>query len=227
MRRGSLMVLSLLVCVSAAPQLRAQAPRPLVTVAATSSEIIVDYGPITLSHHASHDGPSLPAGVFAMPASGWLRGFQLELLDAAGRRLPQRMLHHLNLIAAKKRDLFTHEMLRIAAVGPETKAVTLPRFLGFEARRGDTLAVELMLHPDDGASTDSVTVRLRLQFTPRSSWLGAISLYPFSAAIGVRGAPNVFDLPPGRSEYYWEGSPAIAGRILGLGGHLHRYGVLL
>jgi hypothetical protein len=36
-----------------------------------------------------------------------------------------------------------------------------------------------------------------------------------------------FDLPAGHSERYWEGSPAIAGRILGISGHLHRYGVAL
>jgi hypothetical protein len=33
-----------------------------------------------------------------------------------------------------------------------------------------------------------------------------------------------FDLPPGRSELTWEGSPAVDVRILGLGGHIHRYG---
>src|SRR5438270_623839 len=38
---------------------------------------------------------------------------------------------------------------------------------------------------------------------------------------------KAFDLPPGRTERFWEGSPAIPGTILGLGGHLHDYGVSL
>jgi len=38
---------------------------------------------------------------------------------------------------------------------------------------------------------------------------------------------KAFDLPPGRTERSWEGSPSISGTILGLGGHLHDYGVRL
>src|SRR2546430_6168445 len=38
---------------------------------------------------------------------------------------------------------------------------------------------------------------------------------------------KAFDLPPGRTERFWEGSPAIPGTILGLGGHMHDYGVSL
>jgi hypothetical protein len=36
-----------------------------------------------------------------------------------------------------------------------------------------------------------------------------------------------WDLPPGRSERSWEGTPAVGGRILGVGGHLHRFGTEL
>jgi hypothetical protein len=41
------------------------------------------------------------------------------------------------------------------------------------------------------------------------------------------GGFHSYDLPPGRSERSWEGRPAVGGRILALGGHLHRYGVSL
>src|SRR5207247_958212 len=33
-----------------------------------------------------------------------------------------------------------------------------------------------------------------------------------------------FTLPPGRSSRFYEGSPAVPGRIVGLGGHMHDYG---
>src|SRR5207253_8133144 len=33
-----------------------------------------------------------------------------------------------------------------------------------------------------------------------------------------------FTLPPGRSSRTYEGSPAVAGTIVGLGGHMHDYG---
>src|SRR5690606_38333091 len=38
---------------------------------------------------------------------------------------------------------------------------------------------------------------------------------------------HAYDLPPGKSQKSWEGRPAISGRLLGVGGHLHDYGVLL
>jgi hypothetical protein len=72
-----------------------------------------------------------------------------------------------------------------------------------------------------------VRVRVRIAFVRATARLGALGVYPISVAIGPHERPNVFDLPPGRSEHYWEGSPAVAARILGLSGHLHRYGVAL
>jgi hypothetical protein len=41
------------------------------------------------------------------------------------------------------------------------------------------------------------------------------------------GETHAYDLPPGYSEKSWEGRPAVAGRILGVGGHLHQYGLAL
>jgi hypothetical protein len=36
--------------------------------------------------------------------------------------------------------------------------------------------------------------------------------------------PHSYDLPPGHSYKSWQASPAVAGRILEIGGHLHKYG---
>ncbi|HEX6558467.1 MAG TPA: hypothetical protein VF021_03375, partial [Longimicrobiales bacterium] len=38
---------------------------------------------------------------------------------------------------------------------------------------------------------------------------------------------HAYALPAGKSSKSWQGSPAIPGRILGLGGHLHKYGTAL
>jgi len=39
------------------------------------------------------------------------------------------------------------------------------------------------------------------------------------------GGSKAFDLPPGRTEHSFDASPAVAGTIVGLGGHIHDYGV--
>jgi hypothetical protein len=190
--------------------------------------LTVEYGPLTLPARAGHgDIRQPPTLQFALPASGWMRGYAVELVDRAGRRVPQRTLHHMNLIAKDRRDLFSHAMLRVAAAGSETAAITLPRVVGFAGERGDSIVMTLMFHNPTDTSYEGVTLRVRVPFTRGDSRIGAVTVHPLSVAIGPKYKPNVFDLPPGRSEHSWEGSPGADGRILGLSGHLHRYGVAL
>jgi hypothetical protein len=206
----------------------AQARTPTVRVADRGRELVVEYGPLALHAGGGHAGAvEPPAIVFRVPASGWMRGYTVELVDGAGRRLPQRLLHHMNLIAKDRRDLFSNVMQRLGAAGPETGTITLPRFAGVWEDAGDTLVMTVMLHNSTEIHYDDVRVRVRILFVHARSCIGAITVYPVSVAIGPKERPNVFDLPPGHSEHYWEGSPAVAARILGLSGHLHRYGVAL
>jgi hypothetical protein len=168
-----------------------------------------------------------PAVSFAVPTDGWMRGYSVELIDSVGRRLPQDRLHHLNLMLKGKRDLFNHGMLRVAAAGPETAPVLLPRLLGVPAAAGDTLLMTYMLHNPTNALTSGLRLRVIVPFTTASEIVGAIAVYPFSVAVGPQGEPNLFDLPPGRSEHFWEGSPSVAVRLLGLSGHMHLFGASL
>jgi hypothetical protein len=206
----------------------AQDARAALRVETRGRELVIEYGPLALPASASHtETPQPPPLMFAVPVDGWIRGYLVELVDESGRRLPSGLLHHLNVIAKDRRDLFSNVMLRVAAAGPETEAITLPRLLGMRVQRGDTLVMALMLHNATETAYAHVRVRVRAPFTPARSRIGAIAVYPISIAIGPKDRPNVFDLPPGRSERYWEGSPATAVRILGVSGHLHRYGVAL
>jgi hypothetical protein len=206
----------------------AQAGSPTIRVVDRGRELVLEYGPLALhgdSGHATAVAP--PAIMFRLPASGWMRGYVVELVDGAGRGLPQRLLHHMNLMAKGRRDLFSNVMQRLGAAGPETGTIALPRVAGVWGDSGDTLVMTVMLHNTTGIHYDDVRLRVRMPFVRARSRIGAITVYPISVAIGPKERPNVFDLPPGRSEHFWEGSPAVAARILGLSGHLHRYGVAL
>jgi hypothetical protein len=207
---------------------RAQDDGPTLRVEARRHELVLEYGPLALTAGGGHDATNEPPAIlFQLPADGWMRGYVVELVDGAGRRLPQALLHHLNVIAKDKRDLFSNVMLRLGAAGPETREIILPRLLGVWGQRGDTLIMTVMLHNPTGRRYDDVRLRLRIPFVRATSRIGALTVYPVSVAIGPEEQPNTFDLPPGRSEHYWEGSPAVPARLLGLSGHLHRYGVAL
>jgi hypothetical protein len=206
----------------------AQPRTPAVRVRDGGRELVVEYGPLKLAsghHHSAIIEP--PAILFQLPVSGWMRGYVVELTDGEGRSLPQTLLHHLNLIGKEKRELFSHEMLRLGAAGPETRKIVLPRLLGVWGERGDTLVMTLMLHNPTATPHHDVNVRVRISFVRAGSRVGALAVHPISVAIGPKYQTNTFDLPPGRSEHFWEGSPAVPVRILGLSGHLHRYGVAL
>jgi hypothetical protein len=225
LRVANLLLAALLTVHTAAP---GQERSPVIRVAERGGELVVEYGPLTAHAGAGHgEAHEPPPAVFQLPADGWMRGYVVDLVDSAGRALPRSLLHHINLIAKDQRELFSPVMLRLGAAGRETRDILLPRPLGVRGRRGDKIIMTLMLHDDGGLHHGDVWVRLRIRFVRSTWWLVALPVYPVSVAIGPKEQPNTFDLPPGRSEHYWEGSPAVGARILGLSGHLHRYGVSL
>lgn len=191
-------------------------------------ELVVEYGPIDLPAGASHaDIAQIGAVVGTIPADGWLHGYRLEITDAQGRRVPQAVLHHINIIATDRRELFSDIMQRVGAAGHETAPVKLPRLFGLPVHEGERLLVTAMMHNPTAESYEGVRVVTRMPYTPRGTWLPPIPVFPFYVDVMPPASKHAYDLPPGRSEKSWEGRPAVSGRILGVGGHLHKYGVAL
>lgn len=191
-------------------------------------EVVITVGPIPVhaggDHHEHHRSYSYAV---SLPVAGWLRSYESTVVDAAGRRLPDEMLHHLNLILPDERELFTPIMRRLAAAGHETGRIRTPFRVGYPVQAGDSLLVVAMLHNPTVLAIEQAYVQVRLGYTPASTWLPMLSLYPFYLDVVMEPGPRSFDLPPGRSEVSWEGQPAVPGRIVGVGGHLHEHAVLL
>ncbi len=191
-------------------------------------EALLELGPIDLPAGWSHHQVRQPrAQEVAFPGAGWLHGYSVELVDRDGRPVPHAVLHHLNLIEPTQRELFSPIMLRVGAMGSETSPVHLPRLLGYPVRQGDSLLVTAMFHNPTSASYAGVTLRVHLEFTPASTWLPPFSFHPIYMDVMPPAGTHAYDLPSGRSSRSWEARPALSGRILGLGGHLHRYATLL
>jgi hypothetical protein len=163
-----------------------------------------------------------PARVMTVPVEGWLTSFETRVLDDEGRELPSDILHHINLVRPDRRELFMPVMQRLAAAGQETGRVRVPFPFGIPVIPGDTVLVVAMVHNPTGGPVDA-TVEARIRYdTP--AWLDRIGVQPFHMDIHPPPAGASFDLPPGRSTFTWEGSPAIDVKVLGLGGHIHEYG---
>lgn len=222
MRTLSLCTLLLLAATAAAAQ-----PEVTLTARQSGRELVLELGPVDLpsgGHDAIQQPPPLQAEV---PADGFIQGFQVELVDASGAPVPRQVIHHVNVMQPDRRELFAPVMLRMLAVGQETEDVRLPWFFGVPLRQGTRLLVTAMYHNPTGTSYSGVRLRLRLAFRPRSEHPQATAVMPFYLDVVPHGGFHSWDLPPGRSERSWEGKPALGGRVVGLGAHLHRYGVLL
>ena len=190
-------------------------------------DLVFELGPIRLPANAMHDDISQPPPLTVLAGvEGWAHGYTIELIDSAGRAVPQKVVHHVNVIAPQKRELFSEIMLRLAAAGSETAPVGLPWFLGYQLGKSDSVLVSAMFH--NPSSTDYGTVFLRVRMPlKKKGVVGAMAIYPFYLDVMPPAGSHSFDLPPGRSVQFWEGKPAISGRILGLSGHLHKYGTSL
>jgi len=141
------------------------------------------------------------------------------------------MLHHFNLSDPDHRELFLPIGLHLLAMSRETPTITVPRLLfGLPLERGQRLIAGAMLANTSDVAYRRVYVRLVLRYVPGGRPWPLFRTYPWAIDVqyplgrGPTGS-KAFDLLPGRTERFWEGSPAIPGTILGLGGHMHDYGV--
>jgi hypothetical protein len=173
----------------------------------------------------------LPIYLAQMPTSVAVFRAAVELRDSAGRDLPRPLLHHFNLADPDHRDLFLPVALHIMAAGNETPPLAVPRFLfGLPLERGQRFLASAMLVNYGPIAYHHVLVRCVMHFEPAHALWPLFPGYPwvldvlFPLGHPPHGSKS-FDLVPGHSVHSFESHPAIAGTIVGLGGHLHKYGV--
>ncbi|MGH7753970.1 MAG: hypothetical protein ACREN5_14270 [Gemmatimonadales bacterium] len=202
-------------------------PTARVTADARRGELVIELPPVDLPAGEGHQGTDQPpVSRVALPVGGAIYGFRTELIDKTGRRLPPQLIHHFNVLDPSHRELFLPIAQRIAAGGKETGVIRMPRLLfGSPFTRGSTVVASAMLHNPTAESYRGVRVRLVLYYTPENRPWPLFRAFPWQLDVGFPVGDKSFDLPPGRSARAYEGSPAVAGDIVVIGGHLHEYGV--
>jgi hypothetical protein len=177
-----------------------------------------------MTEHHTHNPAFPPVMGVDLPFSGWMSGFRVELIDAAGDTVPSALLHHYNLIDPSDRELFLPISRRVLAAGSETGPVSVMRWLmGAPFTKGKRLVATAMLHNPTTTSYKGVRTRLIITYTGTGHWYPLLRAYPFQFDVAFPVGTKAFDLPPGRFEKFYEGSPAIPGKIIGIGGHAHDY----
>lgn len=193
---------------------------------------VIEIGPVDLPQsppehaHRHHEYGALPpVQSVTFPRRVYLTGWDYEVFDAEGNRLPTSVLHHLNLINLDRRELFLPIAQRMLAVGAETGSKSIPGFLlGYPVAAGTEAAVKVMLHNPTERDISGARLRLHLSYVESGRPWPLVEVHPFHMDVAFPNTDNTaFDLPPGRSSFSWTGSPAIDGRVLVLGSHLHEF----
>lgn len=201
-------------------------PDPELSVRQNESRrtLSVTYGPLNLPAALDYTGELVTITVeTTLPVDGWLRSFEIEVRDADGRRIHEPILHHAGLFAPDRRDLFSPTMERIVAFGQETAPIRLPGQLGYRITPQDRVLLLGALYNPGSQSYEGIEVHLRMLYADArrdARMTDVVALYLDVMPPGNR----VYELPPGRSTRSHEWSPAVDGRVIALGGHLHGYG---
>lgn len=196
----------------------------LVEVRTLTDQRTVEFviGPLALE--AGMDHLRLPIQMAEFPVDGWMHGFEMEMVDGEGEPIPAELLHHVNFIDPDKRELFSPIARRVMAAGRETSTQRLPGVIGYPIADGDRMLISAMFANTLERDFDDAHLVVRFFYSTESDRLiQPRDIFPFYLDVmGPLGAKD-FPLPPGRTVKAWEGSPAVDGRILGIGGHVHDY----
>jgi hypothetical protein len=196
--------------------------RTVITANPKRDELLLELPPVDLPPGTVVDQP---ASVGEFPVSGFIYALHAEIVDEAGRQLPSQLLHHMNVMDPTERELFLPISRRILASGMETGEIRFPWLLfGTRFRSGQRILANAMVHNPTAVAYRGVRVRLVLSYVPERRPWPFFSVVPWQLDVAFPVGDKSFDLPPGRSERSYEGSPAVDGKLIVIGGHMHQYG---
>jgi len=200
----------------------------LVTVRTLADQRVVEFviGPVELEAGMEH--LRLPIQMAEFPVDGWMHGFEIEMVDSAGEPLPLGLLHHVNFIDPDKRELFSPIARRVMAAGRETATERLPDLIGYPIADGDRMLIATMFaNPLEQDYLDANLVVRFFYSAEADGFMQPRDIFPFYMDVMGHVGVKDFPVPPGRTVQSWEGQPAVDGRILAIGGHVHDYATRL
>jgi len=117
----------------------------------------------------------------------------------------------MNVMDPAERELFLPISRRILASGRDGE-IRFPWLLfGAPMRAGQRILANAMIHNPTMVSYRGVRVRLLLSYVPDHRPWPFFSVIPWQLDVGFPVGDKSFDLPPGRSERSYEGSPRSQG----------------
>jgi hypothetical protein len=178
-------------------------------------------GPITFPD-SSHF--SLLDRVFTSPEDHWLLSYEISMVDEAGNALPGNLLHHFNLINLKRRDFLCPDYMEyIYAVGSEGTPWPVVPGAAYKILKGDSIMIRTMLRSSNApVPIHRAFVVVRIKYAPVGMPLKQVKTVWLS--VQGCGVHPKYDLLPGVNVTSTDFKVPYAGKLLGVGGHMHEFG---
>lgn len=236
MRCLSILALSLLCATAAAAQHEHHAGHHAV---AENAKLTLEYragnrvtlriGPLELPAHSDHSAAAQPRDDYwELPFDGWLVAYHPAVTDEQGHALPGRLLHHVAFWNTGRSDFLcpNKEEHIFGAGGEMNQWPELPGF-GYPVKKGDRIRVNSMWHNPTGTSYPRAYLDVQVQYQKADDAVPPRkSVYPTWFDVQECGDSG-YDLAPGANVATGQFTLKHSGTLLGLGGHLHDYGVKL
>ena len=187
--------------------------------------ITLRVGPLHLPANTSHLKMPQPADlVWSIPKSGWLLAYHPKLVDASGNPVPGTVLHHVAFWNENRSDfLCPNKEEHIFGAGGELTDWALIPGVGYRVEKGDRIRIETMVHNPTSTAYDKTYLEVTIPYLDDQSPAPVKNVYPTWIDVGTCGNSG-YDLQPGHSKKTGTVSVRFAGKLLGVGGHMHDYG---
>ncbi|HEY4100863.1 MAG TPA: hypothetical protein VGM20_08305 [Gemmatimonadales bacterium] len=183
---------------------------------------------------ATDEMPGMPMGMmkmqsssllrFTWPVTGWVRGVRLRIVDADGKPLSRKLVHHINVVNFGRRQLFYAIPERMIAMGEETEDIRVPATVGIPVTTGMPMAALVMWHNHSANMIKGVSFEMTVEYSPTNLVPKPVSVLPvYLDVMNPVGQDVDFDLPAGHTSWHRDFSLPLSGRIIGAGGHAHDF----
>lgn len=162
---------------------------------------------------------------FVWPASMYMRGWDLTVLDSLGRRLPQNTMHHMELVNFDRRQLVYPMAERVLGIGEETGPALIPKSVGMPLTKGTHMGLYVMWNNTTDTDMRGIYMQVRMKYSPMNMTPKPVVVLPFKVDVNLHpGMGDAFDVKDGHGSRAATFTVPIAGRLIAIGGHLHDYG---
>lgn len=191
-----------------------------------NSVMILKVGPLSLPPDTRHF--TLGDLIVSVPVAGWILRYLPEVIDENGNALPGELVHHVTLYNMTERDIVCpgNEQILFATGGELRSWPEIPGS-GFPIKEGSRIRIRAMIHNPTSHPYEHVYFQVHIPYQRRTADIELREIHVAWFSVTRCAENGDYDLKPGENVDTVRFTIQRGGRLLGIGGHMHDYGIQL